>query len=75
MIKGYQMLLFAGLVLLVLFIAARAIVKNILDKMKDATKMVIHGKVESGTVNLGDKLCLAPNNLPCQVLTITDSKN
>lgn len=47
----------------------------ILDKMKDATKMIIHGKVESGTVKLGDKLSLSPNNLPCQVLQITDSKN
>lgn len=43
--------------------------------MKDATKMVIHGKVESGVVKLGDKLSLAPQNFPCQVLTITDSKN
>lgn len=37
--------------------------------------MVIHGKVESGTVKLGDKLTLAPHNHPCQVLTIMDSKN
>jgi len=47
----------------------------ILDKMKDATKMIIFGKVECGTVKLGDKLSLSPNNLPCQVLSITDSKN
>ena len=47
MIKGYQVLLFAGLVLLVLFIAARAIVKNLLDKMKDekrADQILIHGQ-------------------------------
>ena len=31
----------------------------VLDKMKEQ-KMVIHGKIESGTVNLGDKLALAP---------------
>ena len=37
----------------------------VLDKMKEATRMIIHGKVESGTVNLGDKLCLAPQNFPC----------
>ena len=45
MIKGYQVLLFAGLVLLVLFIAARAIVKNLLDSMKDekrADQILIH---------------------------------
>jgi selenocysteine-specific translation elongation factor len=34
--------------------------------MKDKdNKMIIHGKVESGTVRLGDKLTLAPNNYPC----------
>ena len=37
----------------------------VLDKMKEATKMVIHGKVECGTVNLGDKLSLAPQNFAC----------
>ena len=45
MIKGYQVLLFAGLVLLILFIAARAIVKNLLDKVKDekrADQILIH---------------------------------
>ena len=45
MIKGYQVLLFAGLVLLSLFIVARAIVKNLLNKMKDekrAEKILIH---------------------------------
>lgn len=43
--------------------------------MKEATKMVVHGKVESGTVSLGDKLALSPQNYPCQVLTIMDSNN
>ena len=43
--------------------------------MKESNKMVIHGKVESGTVKLGDKLTLAPHNHPCHVLTIMDSKN
>ena len=45
MIKGYQVLLFAGLVLLSLFIVARAIVKNLLDRMKDekrADQILIH---------------------------------
>lgn len=38
----------------------------ILDKMRDegGSKVVIHGKVESGTLKLGDKLALAPQNLP-----------
>ena len=35
MIKGYQVHLFAGLIVLSLFIAARAIVKNLLKKMQD----------------------------------------
>jgi peptide chain release factor subunit 3 len=38
----------------------------ILDKMRDRG-VVIFGKVESGTVNLGDKLTLMPQNSPCQV--------
>lgn len=33
------------------------------------------GKVESGTVSLGDSLTLMPSNLICQVATIYDSKN
>ena len=37
----------------------------ILDKMKEANKIVVFGKVEQGTVRLGDKLALSPSNLPC----------
>lgn len=36
----------------------------ILDKMKDRG-IVIFGKVESGTVKMGDKLGLMPSGLPC----------
>jgi peptide chain release factor subunit 3 len=38
----------------------------ILDKMKDRG-VVVFGKVESGTVNLGDKLTLMPSNISCTV--------
>ena len=37
----------------------------VLDKMKESNRMVIHGKVESGTVRIGDKLTLAPHNHAC----------
>jgi peptide chain release factor subunit 3 len=42
----------------------------VLDKMKDSNRSVIFGKVEQGTVRLGDRLALSPNNMPCQVLGI-----
>jgi len=45
----------------------------ILDKMKDKD-LVIHGKVENGTVSLGDKLALMPHGSFCQVLSLLDSK-
>lgn len=46
----------------------------ILDKMKDSNRTVIFGKVEQGTVRLGDRLAVAPSNLPCQVLRIENDK-
>ena len=46
----------------------------VLDKMKDGNRSVIFGKVEQGTVRLGDKLGLAPSNQPCQVLDIVNDK-
>lgn len=45
----------------------------ILDKMKDRG-VVIFGKVEQGTVNLGDKVMVAPSNLACQIMSIYNSK-
>lgn len=45
----------------------------IMDKIKDRG-VVIFGKVESGTVHMGDKLMLMPSNLPCQVLNVYNSK-
>lgn len=35
----------------------------ILDKMKDRG-IVVFGKVESGTIRMGEKLTLMPNNIP-----------
>lgn len=46
----------------------------ILDKMKDSNKTIVFGKVEQGTVRLGDRLAVSPNNLPCQVLQIVNDK-
>jgi peptide chain release factor subunit 3 len=45
----------------------------VLDKMKDRG-LVVFGKVESGTIRMGDKLTLAPNNIPCQVANVYNSK-
>ena len=45
----------------------------ILDKMKEKD-LVIHGKVENGTVRLGDKMALMPSGNPCQVLGLLDGK-
>ena len=35
----------------------------ILDKMKDPN-IIAHGKVENGTINLGDKLAIMPSGAP-----------
>ena len=45
----------------------------VLDKMKDKD-LIIHGKVENGTVNLGEKLALMPSGNFCQVLGLLDAK-
>jgi peptide chain release factor subunit 3 len=46
----------------------------VMDKMKDQ-KMIVFGKVEQGTLRLGDKLAIAPSNRPCQVLQIENFKD
>ena len=46
----------------------------ILDKMKDRG-IVVFGKVESGTVKMGEKLLLMPSNIPTQVANVYNSKN
>jgi peptide chain release factor subunit 3 len=46
----------------------------ILDKMYDRGPIVF-GKVESGTLRNGDKLCIMPQNLPVQVVNIYNGKD
>ena len=46
----------------------------VLDKMRDQG-VVAHGKIESGTVTVGDKIMLFPSGLPAQVGSIMDHKN
>jgi len=46
----------------------------ILDKLNEDGGRTIFGKVESGTIRLGDKLCISPSEIPCQVGLIKDSK-
>lgn len=45
----------------------------VLDKMKDRG-VVAFGKVESGTIRIGDRLSVMPNNIPCQVTGIYNCK-
>jgi peptide chain release factor subunit 3 len=45
----------------------------ILDKMKDKD-LIVHGKVENGTIRLGDKLAMMPSAAPAQVLGLLDGK-
>lgn len=45
----------------------------VLDKMKDKD-LVVHGKVENGTVRHGDKLVIAPHGGLAQVLGLMDAK-
>jgi translation elongation factor EF-1alpha len=46
----------------------------ILDKMIDRG-VVVFGKVESGTVRLGDNLIIMPSGVSCQVITVYNSKD
>lgn len=46
----------------------------VLDKMTDQGTRTIFGKVEQGTVSLGDKCVIAPVDNPCQIGIIYDSK-
>jgi peptide chain release factor subunit 3 len=45
----------------------------IIDKMRD-NNLIVHGKVENGTINLGDKLALMPSGNLAQVLQLMDGK-
>lgn len=42
--------------------------------MKDKD-LIVHGKVENGTIRLGDKLAMMPSGSLAQVLHLTDGKN
>ena len=37
--------------------------------------VVVHGKIESGTLNIGDKIQIWPSGYPAQVGSILDHKN
>jgi len=45
----------------------------IIDRMKD-NNLIVHGKVENGTINMGDKLALMPSGALGQVLQLMDGK-
>lgn len=46
----------------------------VLDKMKDKD-LIVHGKVENGTIRLGDKLAMMPYGSLAQVMHLLDGKN
>lgn len=46
----------------------------ILDKMKESG-VIAHGKIESGTIRIGDKIMISPSGYPAQVGQILDHKN
>jgi translation elongation factor EF-1alpha len=41
--------------------------------MKDKD-LIVHGKVENGTIRLGDKLAMMPSGVPAQVMGLLDGK-
>lgn len=45
----------------------------ILDKLKVDNNLIVYGKVESGTISIGDKLAIMPSGAPAQVLKVFDS--
>lgn len=49
----------------------------ILDKVKEqgVIGVVAHGKIESGTIRVGDKIMISPTGYPAQVGGILDHKN
>ena len=46
----------------------------ILDKVKEQG-VVAHGKIESGTIRVGDKIMVSPSGYPAQIGLILDHKN
>lgn len=43
--------------------------------MKESNTVVVHGKLENGTIALSDKLAIMPSGAPAQVLEILDATN
>lgn len=46
----------------------------ILERVKEQG-VVAHGKIESGTINIGDKVMISPSGYPAQIGAILDHKN
>jgi len=46
----------------------------ILERVKDQG-VVAHGKIESGMINIGDKVTISPSGYPAQIGGILDHKN
>ena len=46
----------------------------ILDKMRVDANLIVYGKVENGTMSIGEKLAIMPSGAPAQVLKIVDSR-
>jgi len=46
----------------------------VLDKVKDQG-IIAHGKIESGTIRIGDKITISPSGYPAQVGNLLDHKN
>lgn len=46
----------------------------VLEKVKEQG-VVAHGKIESGTIHIGDKIMVSPSGYPAQVGAILDHKN
>ena len=47
---------------------------SVLEKTKDGA-VYAHGRIESGSIRIGDKLTISPSGLPAQVGAILDHKN
>lgn len=44
-----------------------------MDKMRDEqNKQIVYGKIEQGSLKIGDRVVIAPSDIPCQVDVIED---
>jgi translation elongation factor EF-1alpha len=46
----------------------------VLDKQKEQG-VTAHGKIEQGTIHVGDKIMMSPSGYPAQIAAILDHKN